>query len=301
MSAIGFVGIGLMGSRMAGRLLEAGHRLVVHNRTREKAEPLLALGARWADSSADAALRAGVMWTMLSTPDIVEAAATGVAGFLTAMRPGTLWIDSSTVDPLCSRRMAAAAAERGVRFLDAPVSGSTGAAETGELLFLVGGGGADVEAARPLFEVLGRGVIHAGPHGQGAALKLVFNQILGTALLGTAEAVVLGEALGFDRKGLFAALESCAVLPTGLRDRMKSSINDGTHEPGFPLRWMEKDLRLAIAAAADAGATLPMTDAARSVYGLARGHGWGDKAQTAVSEFLAGRRPSPGTAGPEGE
>jgi len=290
MRTIAFVGLGLMGSRMAARLLDAGHRLVVANRTEDKARPLLDAGAEWAGSPSAAAEQADVVWTMLSTPTVVEDLATGGGGFLPTMKEGALWIDSSTVDPATSRRMANAARVKSVRFLDAPVSGSTGAAEEGGLLLLVGGESADVEEAHPLFEAVGRKVLHVGAHGQGAALKLVFNQLLGTALLGATEAVVLGESMGLDREPLFAALEECGVLPARLRDRLRASINEAAYTPGFPLQWIEKDLGLATEAGAKGDAVLPMTAAAKTAYGLARVNGWGERSLTAIFEFLRGKR-----------
>ncbi len=301
MKTIGFIGLGLMGSRMARRLLDAGHRLVVTNRTAEKARPLLDAGAEWADSPSDVARQAEIVWTMLSTPDVVEELASGDDGFLPHMERETLWIDSSTVDPSCSHRMAAAASSHGVRFLDAPVSGSTGAAESGDLLFLVGGDPEDLEDMSPLFEAVGRKTLHVGTTGQGAALKLVFNQLLGTTFLGTAEAIVLGESLGLEREALFEALEDCGALPAGLRTRLRAAIREGTHTPGFPLRWIEKDLRLASEAAARGGASLPMTDAAKSVYGMARINGWGSKGIAAVFEFLRGSLPSSASGETGGE
>jgi 3-hydroxyisobutyrate dehydrogenase-like beta-hydroxyacid dehydrogenase len=293
MQTIGFIGLGLMGSRMVARLLDAGHRLLVYNRTVDKARTLLDAGAEWAASPCEAARGADVVWTMLSTPEVVERVATGDNGFLPAMKESTLWIDSSTVDPACSRRMAAAAGARGVRFLDAPVSGSTSAAEAGDLLFLVGGARVDVDQARPLFEEVARKVLHVGGSGQGAALKLVFNQLLGTAILAAAEAIVLGESQGIDRPTLFAALEDCGALPSGLRERIRASIEEAVHEPGFPLQWIEKDLRLASRAGAERGAVIPMTDAAKTTYALARRHGWGARSITAVFEYLRGtQRPT---------
>jgi len=297
MKTIGFIGLGLMGGRMARRLLDAGHRLVVTNRTADKAKPLLDAGAEWADSPTDVARRADTVWTMLSTPDVVEEIASGDNGFLPLMDRGALWIDSSTVDPSCSRRMAATARSHGVRFLDAPVSGSTGAAESGDLLFLVGGDPKDSEEAASLFEAVGRKVLHIGATGQGAALKLVFNQLLGTAFLGAVEAVLLGESLGLEREALFAALEDCGALPAGLRTRLRAAIREAEYEPGFPLRWIEKDLRLASEAGAAGGASLPMTDTAKSVYGLARITGWGKKGIAAAFEFLRGSSPPPTCGG----
>jgi len=286
---IGFIGLGLMGSRMARRLLDEEYLLTVTNRTPKKAQTLLDAGADWAGGPSEAVHEADVVWTMLSTPDVVRSTALGEGGFLRQAAPGALWIDSSTVDPETSRALARQAAEQDVGFLDAPVSGSTRAAETGQLLFLVGGAEKHVALARPLLEAVGRKVIHVGDVGEGSALKLVFNQLLGTVLLGGAEALRLGEALGLDRARLLEALEDCDALPGRLRDRLRDDLAVGDYEPGFPLKWIEKDLGLALESGVCSGAVLPMTASARTVYGQARQCGWGNHGITAVAEFLYGR------------
>src|SRR6266699_2990632 len=184
---IGFIGLGIMGSRMAANLQKRGHSLVVFNRTREKAEPLVAEGATWADSPAALALQAEVIFTMLAHPDAVEEAALGVDGFLRYPQPGQMWIDCSTVNPSFSRQMAAVVKGRGVGFLDAPVTGSKGQAELGKLTFWVGGETSDLEACRPLLECMGNRIIHCGGQGMGTSLKMVMNQLLGTAMAAFAE------------------------------------------------------------------------------------------------------------------
>src|SRR5258707_15528211 len=133
----GFIGLGIMGSRMAASLQKCGHSLVVHNRTREKAEPLLSSGAAWADSPAGLATQAEVVFTMLAHPDAVEDAALGGEGFLSPLAPGRMWIDCSTVNPTFSRRMATEAQARGIRFLGAPVTGSKAQAAEAKLVFWV--------------------------------------------------------------------------------------------------------------------------------------------------------------------
>ena len=134
-----FIGLGIMGSRMAANLQRAGYNLTVHNRTQSKADALVEAGATWADSPAEAVRDADIVITMLPTPEIVNEVATGQKGFLDAMKAGALWVDSSTLNPAISKKFAAQAKTRGVRFLDAPVSGSKGPAEAGQLVFLVGG------------------------------------------------------------------------------------------------------------------------------------------------------------------
>jgi len=175
---IGFIGLGIMGSRMAANLQKHGHSLVVFNRTREKAEPLVAEGAKWADSAAALALQVEVIITMLAHPDAVEEAALGEDGFLRYPQPGQIWVDCSTVNPSFSRKMAAEAKARNVKFLDAPVTGSKGQAELAKLTFWVGGEPSDLEASRPLLECMGNRIIHCGGPGTGASLKMVMNQLL---------------------------------------------------------------------------------------------------------------------------
>ena len=177
---IGFIGLGIMGSRMAANLQKHGHSLVVFNRSRDKADPLIAGGASWADSPASLAPPVEVLFTMLAHPDAVAEAALGKDGFLSQLGAGRLWVDCSTVDPSFSRKMAAAAQSRGIRFLGASVTGSKGPAAQAKLTFWVGGEAADLEACRPLLECMGNKIVHCGGPGMGASLKMVMNQLLGT-------------------------------------------------------------------------------------------------------------------------
>jgi 3-hydroxyisobutyrate dehydrogenase-like beta-hydroxyacid dehydrogenase len=192
---IGFIGLGIMGSRMAANLQKHGHALVVHNRTREKAEPLLAQGAVWADSPAAVAAEAEIVFTMLAPTEAVANAALGEGGILSQLAPGRLWVDCSTVNPSFSREMAEEARARGIRFLDAPVTGSKGTAAQASLVFWVGGAATDLEVCRPLLECMGNRIVHCGGTGLGASLKIVINQLLGTGMAAFAEALVLGESL----------------------------------------------------------------------------------------------------------
>src|SRR2546427_272100 len=196
---IGFIGLGIMGSRMAADLQKHGHSLIVFHRTREKAEPLMAERAKWADSPAALALQVEVIFTMLAHPDAVEEAALGEEGFLRYSQPGQMWIDCSTVNPSFSRKMASEAKARRVGFLGAPVTGSKGQAELAKLTFWVGGETNDLETCRPLLECMGNKIVHCGGAGTGAALKMVMNQLLGTAMAAFAEGLVLVESLGLNR------------------------------------------------------------------------------------------------------
>lgn len=206
---IGFIGFGIMGSAMAANLAKAGYRMLVHNRTRDKVETLLSNNVIWKSSPAELAAEADIVFTMLSTPEVVHDVSCGENGFLYAMRPGSIWVDCSTVNPSFSRRMGQLCREHSVSFLDAPVSGSKIPAEKGELLFLVGGDTDHVVGCSPYFDVMGKKYIHVGATGMGSAMKMVINLILGEAMLAFSEGMVLGEALGISQKML--SLTSCSV------------------------------------------------------------------------------------------
>ncbi|MBE7556534.1 MAG: NAD(P)-dependent oxidoreductase [Anaerolineales bacterium] len=282
---IGFIGLGIMGSRMAANLQKNGHELVVHNRTRAKADELVAKGAVWADSAAAVAQQVETLLTMLSAPDAVAEAALGQAGFLAHLKPGSLWIDCSTVTPSFSRDMAAKAREKGIRFLDAPVAGSKEPAEKGQLLFLVGGDKADVEAGRPLFEVMGRGVTHVGEQGMGISLKIVLNLMLAQAMITFSEAITLGQSLGLSQPMLLETLLGSAVAAPFLAGK-RSKIEQDTYEADFPLQWMYKDLQMAATTAYEQGVALPQGNAAKELYALATRQGLGQADFSAIYRFL---------------
>jgi 3-hydroxyisobutyrate dehydrogenase/glyoxylate/succinic semialdehyde reductase len=283
---IGFIGLGIMGSRMAANLLKKGHEIVVYNRTKEKANALIAQGALWADSPAEVAKHVNILFTMLSRPDAVaETALLGKRSFLETLLPNSLWVDCSTVNPSFSKLMAGEAKARGVRFLDAPVAGSKGPAESGQLLFFVGGDKADVETARPLFEAMGKAVFHLGGHGMGSAMKMVNNIMLNAAMTAFSEAVVLGESLGIPKATMLDTLANSPVVAPFLHLK-RQKIEQGTFEVEFPLQWAHKDLHLAVETAYEAGVAMPVVNAVKEVYALALRRGLGEQDFSAVYEVL---------------
>jgi len=284
---IGFIGLGLMGSRMATNLLRrAGYDLVVHNRTRAKAELVLDLGATWADSPAQLGKEVDLLFTMLAHPEAVTQMALGEEGFLDALPPGALWADCSTVNPSFSREMAGRARQRGIRFLDSPVAGTLGPAAEGELLFLVGGDPEDVEACRPLLEVMGRKIVHVGGHGQGTGLKMAINLLLGQAMLAFSEALVLGQSLGISRDTLLDSLLGSAVVAPFLKGKRHRVVEED-YEAEFPLKWMRKDLHLASLTGYEEGVALPALNAVKEVFALAAGDGWSEQDFSAIYQFMA--------------
>jgi 3-hydroxyisobutyrate dehydrogenase-like beta-hydroxyacid dehydrogenase len=286
---IGFLGLGIMGSRMAANLLAAGHTLAVWNRTPGRDTALVQAGAVRAATPSEAAQGADVMISMLSTPEAVEGAALGTGGFLPALPNGALWIDCSTVNPSFTRRMARDCQARGLRMLDAPVTGSKEAAEKGQLVFLVGGSAVDLEQARPLFEKMGKGVQHIGESGMGAALKIVNNMLVAQSMLAFAETLVLGESLGISHQRLLDFfLGGPAAAP--LLSTKRAKLESGVYDPDFPLQWMRKDLQLAALTAYEEGVSVPSANVAKEIFQLAVRGGLAEADFSAIYQFLSAKQ-----------
>ncbi len=286
---IGFIGLGIMGSRMAANLQKHSYEMVVHNRTAERADELVAAGAVWADTPAAAGREADIVITVLAHPEAVSEAALGGqsgVGFLESLRPGTIWIDCSTVNPSFARDMANQAQSRGIRFLDAPVAGSKGAAQAGALIFLVGGDIADFEACRPVFAAMGREAKHIGSVGMGAALKMVNNLLGGLTVASFSEAVAFAVTLGLPRQTVLTYLAE-GMLGSAFLKLKSAKIESGDFEADFPLKWMQKDLHLASLSAYETGAALPMGNLAKELYRLAMRDGLGDADFAAIYQFLS--------------
>jgi 3-hydroxyisobutyrate dehydrogenase-like beta-hydroxyacid dehydrogenase len=284
---IGFIGLGIMGSRMAANLQKQGNSLVVFNRTRAKADPLLGRCGKFADSPAKLAEQVDVLFTMLAHPDAVEQAALGADGFLNYLRPHAIWVDCSSVNPSFSKKMTAEAARRQVHFVDAPVTGSAPAAAEAKLAFWVGANAADLETIRPLLLCMGNKIVHTGGHGTGTSMKMVVNLLLGTGMAAFAEAMALGEGLGLSQKLLFdSVLGTPAVAPFLAAKRNK--IDNRNYDVEFPLRWMQKDMHLATVSAYEAGVAMPLANLTKEVYRLAMNDGHATEDFSAIYEFLAG-------------
>jgi len=284
---IGFIGLGIMGSRMAANLQKRGHSLVVFNRTREKAGQLLSQGAAWAESPAALASQVDVIFTMLAHPEAVEEAALGKEGFLSHLAPGKTWIDCSTVNPSFSRKMAAEAQAHGIRFLGAPVTGSKEQAASAKLVFWVGGAATDLEACRPLLQCMGNRIIPCGGDGMGASLKIVMNQLLGTVMAAFAEGLVLGQSLGLSREVLLDALLTGPAAALFLAFKRERIQNGNYEQADFPLRWLQKDLHLAAVSAYETGVAMPLTNVAKEIYCFAIREGDGEKDFSAIYDYLA--------------
>jgi 3-hydroxyisobutyrate dehydrogenase len=262
---IGFIGLGLMGRPMAANLLKAGFAVTVWNRTKSRTEPLVALGARAADSPREAAASAGVLITIVSDPPALEQVLFGENGALAGLRRGSVLIDSSTVSPGLARRVAAACAERGVEFLDAPVTGGTWGAEKGELVFMVGGPAPTLARVEPVLSALGKRWFHIGPHGAGQTIKLAMNMLFALEVDAMAEALALAKAGGVPGETWVEVMQS-SMGRAPLLDVKAPLLLKGEYPPSFPLRLMHKDLTLALDLAKQLGVPLPAGVAAHEAY-----------------------------------
>jgi 3-hydroxyisobutyrate dehydrogenase-like beta-hydroxyacid dehydrogenase len=283
---IGFIGLGIMGSRMAANLQKQGCSLAVFNRTRAKAEPLLGPCGTFSDSPAKLAQEVDIVFTMLAHPQAVEEAALGASGFLNHLPANAVWVDCSSVNPSFSKKMAAEAARRNVHFIDAPVTGSAAVAADAKLVFWVGAEVADLEAIRSILLCMGNRIVHVGGHGAGTSMKMVVNLLIGNAMAAFAEGMALGEGLGISRKVLFdSLLGTPAVAPFIALKREK--IESGNYDAEFPLRWMQKDLHLAAVSAFESGMAMPVTNAAKELYRLAMMEGHATQDFSALYAYLA--------------
>jgi 3-hydroxyisobutyrate dehydrogenase-like beta-hydroxyacid dehydrogenase len=286
---IGFIGLGIMGGRMAANLQKQGHSLILFNRTRAKAEPLLGPCGKFVDSPAELGRQVDVLFTMLAHPGAVEQAALGFEGFLNFLRPNALWIDCSSVNPSFSKKMAATAARREVHFVDAPVTGSAPVAEEAKLTFWVGADPADLESIRSLLLCMGNRIVHTGGNGTGTSMKMVINLLLGNAMAAFAEAMALGEGLGLSQELLFDSLIGTAAVAPFLAAK-REKIESRDYEPEFPLRWMQKDMHLATVSAYEAGVAMPLTNVAKEMYRLAMRDGHATEDFSAVYDYLANQQ-----------
>src|SRR5580658_8161928 len=284
---VAILGLGLMGSGMASRLLSANFSLTVYNRSREKCIPFARDGAFVAASPREALSRAQVVLSMvaddIASRDVWLGENGVLSGELADAAAGAVLIECSTLSLGWVQELAAAAAQRDRRVLDAPVTGSKPQAASGELLFLVGGSTESLAAALPVFSVLGRDVVHLGPTGSGALMKLVNNFVCGVQAASFAEAVSLVEAGGLDRTKAMSILTGGAP-GSGIVKRVAERIAANDFTPNFALRWMAKDISYALREASTKGISLQTAAAALAVFQQAIAQGHGDEDFSAVSK-----------------
>ena len=272
---IAFVGTGVMGSSMAGHLLDAGHPVVVYNRTRARAEPLIERGAEWADSSGEAAAGADVVITIVGYPADVEEVYLGAGGVVERSRPGTLLIDMTTSSPALAVTIAEKASMAGLRALDAPVSGGDVGARNATLTIMVGGSAEDFADAEPVLRVLGRSVVLQGGPGAGQHAKMANQVAIAGSMLATVEMLAYAEATGLDPATVLESVKAGSAASWSL-ENLAPRILAHNFAPGFYVKHFVKDLRIALAAAEDVGAVLPGLVLAKRLYELLEAEGGAD-------------------------
>jgi len=255
---VGFVGLGLMGLPMARNVLRAGYQLTVHNRTASKAAPLIAEGARQAASPAEVARQSDTVVTMVTDSPDVEAVVEGDQGLLAGASSGTTWIDMSTISPDVTRRLGAAAATRGVKALDAPVSGGPPGAEAGTLSIMVGGEPETFDACLPLLQTMGKTVVHVGDLGAGQVTKACNQVVIAATLAGIAEALVMGAKAGVDPALIRQALMG-GYAGSRLLDVHGERMLQHAFAPGFFVRLHNKDLYIVLEMARSLSVSTPVT------------------------------------------
>ena len=281
---VGFVGLGTMGKHMAGHVAAAGHELAVHDVRRAAADPLVAAGARWADSPADAASGAELVLTSLPGPKEVESVFLDRDGILEGAESGAVYADLSTSSVSLIRRIHSAAAERGVEVLDAPVSGGPIGAERATLQVMVGGDEAAFERVRPVLALIGDKVSHVGPVGSGTVAKLVHNVVSAAAASALAEGLTLGVKAGVPVEKLLEAIVGGAYgQGYTLKHRLPEIVFKGDFDnPRFALALLRKDVGLATELAREVGVPMPIAALTEQDLIQAMGRGWGGRDSSAV-------------------
>ncbi|MFA4136134.1 MULTISPECIES: NAD(P)-dependent oxidoreductase [unclassified Brevibacillus] len=281
---IGWIGLGNMGIPMASNLLAAGYDVRVWNRTPGKAAPLVALGAKETATLSALVAQSDVLFTMVSDDDAVKAIYTGSDGLLSLSIQGKLAVDMSTISPDTSRFLAEQTKQAGLRFLDAPVSGSVGPAKEGKLVIMVGGERADFEVAKPLLDKLGKAAFYLGPNGAGTSAKLAINLLLGITVQGVSETLLFARSLGIGTEQMLDIISESAVGTPLIRGKAASILADD-YPAAFALKHMAKDLRLAN----EAGVSTPLAESVNATYRHALESGLGELDLMAILRHLEGK------------
>ena len=295
MASIAFIGLGNMGGPMARNLVASGHGVTGFDVVPAAVEAAAAAGVKSAASAADAVAGAEVVITMLPAGEHVRSSYLGPDGLAAKAAPGSLMIDSSTIDVASARAVHEAAAAAGHLMIDAPVSGGVAGADAGTLTFMCGGPEAAFDRARPLLEIMGRNVVHAGGPGTGQAAKVCNNMILGITMVGISEAFNLAEALGLEHRKLFdissVSSGSCWAMLNHLPvpGIVETSAANRDYKPGFAAAMMQKDLKLSQTAASEAGVATPLGASAAALYTVMVNSGQGDLDYSAIIRLIAGK------------
>ncbi|BAT91717.1 glyoxylate/succinic semialdehyde reductase 2, chloroplastic [Vigna umbellata] len=284
-SRVGFLGIGIMGSPMAHNLLKAGIDVTIWNRTKSKCDPLISLGAKYKPSPEEVAASCDVTFAMLADPQSALDVACGKHGAVNGMDSGKGYVDVSTVDGDTSKLISGHIKSTGALFLEAPVSGSKKPAEDGQLIFLTAGDKHLYDTVASLLDIMGKSKFYLGNVGNGAAMKLVVNMIMGSMMASFSEGLLLGEKVGLDPDVLVQVVSQGAISAPMYSIKGPSMIQS-LYPTAFPLKHQQKDLRLALGLAESVSQPTPIAAAANELYKVAKSHGLSDQDFSAVIEAL---------------
>ncbi|KAF0916270.1 hypothetical protein E2562_005886 [Oryza meyeriana var. granulata] len=282
---VGFLGLGIMGAPMASNLIKAGCDVTVWNRTKSKCDPLLTLGARFESSPAGVASSCDVTFAMLADPESAVEVACGANGAAQGMAPGKGYVDVSTVDAATSKLIGEHITSTGASFLEAPVSGSKKPAEDGLLIFLTAGDESLYNRVAPLLDVMGKSRFFLGDVGNGAAMKLVVNMVMGSMMVSFSEGLLLSEKVSLDPNTLVEVISQGAISAPMFSLKGPSMVK-AAYPTAFPLKHQQKDLRLALALAESVSQSIPTVAAANELYKVAKSLGLADQDFSAVIEAL---------------
>ena len=285
-TAVGWVGTGVMGSSMCGHLIDAGYRVSVYSRTRARSEPLLAKGATWKPSPAEVAAASDVTFTMVGFPRDVREVVLGREGTLAGAAAGSVLVDMSTSEPSLAREVAEAARERGVDSIDAPVSGGDVGARSATLSIMVGGDAAALARVRPLFEVMGKTIVHLGGPGAGQHTKMVNQILIATGMIGVCEALLYAYRAGLDLDTALDAVGGGAAGSWSLSN-YGPRILRGDFEPGFFVEHFVKDMEIALDEARRMNLSVPGLALAHQLYVGLKAQGDGRRGTQALILALA--------------
>jgi 2-hydroxy-3-oxopropionate reductase len=282
---IGFIGLGIMGKPMARNLIKAGYSLVVHNRSRAAVDELSKEGVQTAASSKEVAARSEVVTTMLPDSPDVELVYAGENGVFAGSKAGMLLIDMSSISPVVSRRLAGEAEQRSLDMVDAPVSGGEAGAIGATLSIMIGGKASAVERAMPIFQVLGKNIVHVGDAGAGQVTKAANQMVVGTTIAIVSEALVLAAKAGVDpakvRQALLGGFAQSKIL-----EAHGQKMLDRNFKPGFRIRLHEKDMKIALAAGSEYGVPLMVTSQVAQMMTAMKSMGNGDLDHSGLVKFV---------------
>ena len=262
---IGFIGLGIMGKSMAGHILRAGYPLVVYNRTKKKADELVAKGAKWADSPAEVAAQSDIVLTIVGFPEDVEEVYLGEKGLFTRGKAGSVYIDLTTSSPTLAQKLAEIGMEKGIHVLDAPVSGGDIGAKNATLAIMVGGEKAAYEKVLPILQLLGKKITYMGPAGAGQHTKMANQIAIATNMIGVCESLVYAKKAGLDVQKVFDTISTGAASSFSLSSYGPRIIK-GDYSPGFFIKHFIKDMRIALNEAEKMGIEFPGLALAKEMY-----------------------------------